>query len=509
MQAILGGISVSLNLLTTYSNVTGLWTLGATHSYYNQTINGGRPLVVKLVKFGPTYNLPSGTNIENSYYLFKTGHTIGLAASYANAQSLTPIVFASAGDRFTCNGQKTTDYRLKPLYLECCDNEINEDLDTVLPGPEKLRKMVSITLSGFSIAPLLSNSYDPDSFNIFSANTFLGMINASWDLYLENGTIYPSGLPYGPANGILKMYYINFKINRVTYGGTSYDFQVTVKLFINIDLVGSDYIATYSLIVSQNGFSGIFVNPTYMSTVTLESLATVSDGTCFDSIPTLQLQPYPFTPPRVYPVFVFPETLSATFSGDYMAEILPDTLTLKKSMVAGDVAKLKRFGSLYPVRGWTTNNYSDDLPDNIVLEKVGYKNYESAPFTLAVNVVNKVRLRMTIYYRNILAYGTGYNIPPVSGIEHTSMLGAFSYVYFDWYSGGYLFSEPLRFTRPASAPYGYGGSQFYIEPASLSTGKVQIVFFRMSGTPYQNIAAPNVSECFATAVYNIDGVIPP
>jgi hypothetical protein len=163
---------------------------------------------------------------------------------------------------------------------------------------------------------------------------------------------------------------------------------------------------------------------------------------------------------------------------------------------------------LYPVRGWTTNNYSDDLPDSIVLEKVGYKNYESEPFTLAVNVVNRVRLRLTIYYRNILVGSPTYSIPPGQPYNYTSMLGAFSYVYSDKYSGGYLFSEPLKFTRPVAAAYGYGGDQFYNEPAVLSSGKVKIVFFRMSGTPYQNIAAPNVSECFATAVYNIDGVIP-
>jgi len=508
MQVVLGGLSISLNSLTTYSSGTGLWTLGATHAYYNLTINSGRPLAVKLVKGSPLYNLPTGTNTDSFYYLFKTGHTIGLAESYANAESLTPIMFASAGDLFTCNGQKTTDYRLKPLYLECCDDEINEDQDTVLPGPEKLRKMVSVNLSGFSIAPLLSDSYAPDSSTIFSANTILGMINGSWDLYIDTARGYPLGLPYGPAGRILDFYYINFKINRATYGGVSYDYQVTVKLFITIDLVGSDYIATYSLIVSQNSFSFGSFYPTYVSTVNLGSLASVSDGICFDSIPTMQFQPYPFTPPRFYPVFVFPETVSATFSGDYMAEILPETLTLKKSLVVGDVAKLERFGSLYPVRGWTTNNYSDDLPDTIALEKVGYKNYESAPFTLAVNVVNKVRLRMTIYYVNILGGGTVFNIPPGLGYNYTSMVGAFSYVYFDKYSGGYLFSNPLYFTRPALPPYGFGGAQVYNEPAVLSSGKVQIVFFRMSGTPYQNIAAPNVSECFATAVYNINGVIP-
>jgi hypothetical protein len=512
MQVVLGGLSISLNSLTTYSSATGLWTLGTTHPYYNLTINSGRPLAVKLVKGSPLYNLPTGTNTDGFYYLFKTGHTIGLAASYADAESLIPIVFASSGDLFTCNGQKTTDYRLKPLYLECCDDEINEDQDTVLPGPEKLRKMVSVNLSGFSIAPLLSDSYAPDSSTIFGANTILGMINGSWDLYLENGTTYPSGVPYGPAGTIFNMYYINFKINRATYGETSYDYQVTLKLFVTIALVGSDYIATYSLIVSQNFFSSssysLSINPAYMSTVNLGSLASVSDGTCFDSIPSMQLQPYPFTPPRFYVAFVVPETVSATFSGDYMAEILPETLTLKKSLVVGDVAKLERFGSLYPVRGWTTNNYSDDLPDSIVLEKVGYKNYESEPFTLAVNVVNRVRLRLTIYYRNILVGSPTYSIPPGQPYNYTSMLGAFSYVYSDKYSGGYLFSEPLKFTRPVAAAYGYGGDQFYNEPAVLSSGKVKIVFFRMSGTPYQNIAAPNVSECFATAVYNIDGVIP-
>ena len=501
MQAILGGISVSLNLGTTYSNVTGLWTLGSTHAYYNQTINGGRPLAVKLVKGSPLYNLPTGTNTDSFYYLFKTGHTIGLAASYANAESLTPIVFASGGDLFTCNGQKTTDYRLKPLYLECCDDEINEDQDTVLPGPEKLRKMVIISVSGFTISPLLTTSSD-----IFRASTVLGMLNGSWNLHLETSSIYPAGVPYGPAEKIFTYYYINIKNKSVTYGGFAFDVGVILKLFIDINLVGSDYIATYTLIVFQNGISGSAENTIYVSNVTLGSLASVSDGTCFDSIPTMQLQPFPFTPPRYYPAFVLPETLSATFSGNYMAEILPATLTLKKSLVAGDVAKLERYGSLYPVRGWTTNNYSDDLPDTIVLEKVGYKNYESAPFTLAVNVVNKVRLRLTIYYRD---YTGAFSIPALPMVGYTSLVGAFSYVFFDKYNGGYLFSDPLRFTRPAGLPYAMDGSPVYSEPASISTGKVQIVFFRMSGTPYQNIAAPNVSECFATAVYNIDGVIPP
>lgn len=508
MQAILGGISVSLNLLTTYSNVTGLWTLGATHSYYNQTINGGRPLVVKLVKFGPTYNLPSGTNIENSYYLFKTGHTIGLAASYANAQSLTPIVFASAGDRFTCNGQKTTDYRLKPLYLECCEDEI---YDTQLPppfnieayspweipGPEKIRKMISFTLSGITVT---SYGYEP-SLSMGDIDDFATIINGTYNLYVGDHAYIFQGVTSGYTGTypILSCYAYNgtqpspmiFYKNekRLSSGFRDSYIQLFFSITLLLNNITQEVTATYNLGFQGTASGGyIVLNAIYSGTIVFTSMANINSGDVFDTIPTLN-----FVSSGGY-FGIWPATITPVFSGDYVDELLPATITLEKITEVGYETKLERLGAAYPARGWTTNDYTASLPSTIVLSKISDRTYESDPFTLAVNVVNKVRLKLMVLPCDIDG-------------------GAFGFVFIDRYSpkvGGdttYNYISPLRpfrFYNNSGTGYSYDGSLFYTAPTGITSSLVTFYLFRESGILCQNVGAPEVSECFATTNYKIN-----
>lgn len=62
-----------------------------------------------------------------------------------------------------------------------------------------------------------------------------------------------------------------------------------------------------------------------------------------------------------------------------------------------------QFGVFPSEHNWTVNNYTDELPSTITLNKVaGYNNYESE-FTTAVNVRNYIRLKLTA-----LGYGLSF-----------------------------------------------------------------------------------------------------
>ena len=100
MQLTSSALTINLNQNTTYSSVTGLWTLGNSHTYHDEVINNGYYFAGFIEKSNNNLLIPEGASTENIYFLFQDGNDIGLAISLENASAKTPIIFATAGDFF-------------------------------------------------------------------------------------------------------------------------------------------------------------------------------------------------------------------------------------------------------------------------------------------------------------------------------------------------------------------------------------------------------------------------
>jgi len=116
MQLTSSAITINLNQNTTYSSVTGLWTLGNGHAYHNGVINNGYYFSGFMEKSNSNLSIPEGASTENIYFLFQDGDDIGLAISLENASAKTPIVFATAGDFFYFKQTGKT-YNLNPILI--------------------------------------------------------------------------------------------------------------------------------------------------------------------------------------------------------------------------------------------------------------------------------------------------------------------------------------------------------------------------------------------------------
>jgi hypothetical protein len=507
------------NASNVYNSATGLWLSTNSSTPLNSEIGTVNSVAGKFVKSSSVSNLPAGSNTESLYYIFQkttygpTAYHVGFASTYENAENKIPIIFTTAGDLFSFR-QTGHSYRLKPLYLQCCEDEI---YDTQLPppfnieayspweipGPEKIRKMISFTLSGVTVTGYV----DSPSLNMGDINDFATIINGTYNLYVGDHAYIFQGVTSGYTGTYpILSYYVDYNGTQpspmIFYKNEkrlSSGFQDSyIRLFFSITLllnnITQEVTATYNLGFEGTASGGyVVMGAIYSGTIVFTSMANINSGDVFDTIPTLNL----VSSGGYYGNW--PATITPVFSGDYVDELLPATITLEKITEVGYETKLERLGAAYPARGWTTNDYTASLPSTIVLSKISDRTYESDPFTLAVNVVNKVRLKLMVLPSDIDG-------------------GAFGFVFIDRYSpkvGGdttYNYISPLRpfrFYNNSGTGYSYDGSLFYTAPTGITSSLVTFYLFRESGILCQNVGAPEVSECFATTNYKINIATPP
>lgn len=499
------------NASNVYNSATGLWLSTNSSTPLNLEISTVNSVAGKFVKSSSTSNLPSGSNTESLYYIFqkKTSgvHYIGFASSYENAENKIPIIFTSAGDLFSFR-QTGHSYQLKPLFLECCDYDtfdtqlpppFNTDPNSPweMPGPEKIRKKITFSISGVGVTGYVNSGF----LNMGDINSFATIINGTYDLYVSNGAYaftgvtgdytgtYPkTKLDAGYFGGPWPFILYNNQKNKIdNFYSSVINVYFKISLLLNVSTL--EVTAFYELGLSGTADDGYnVISATYRGSIVFTNFASISAGDVFDTIPTLNLISSGgyFGP--------FPATITPVFSGDYVDELLPATITLEKTYESAQETRLERLGAAYPTRGWTTNNYSDDLPDTITLTKTSDRNYESDPMTFAVNVINKIRLKLMVLPSDI--YGVGY----------------FGYVYYDRYAKCYR--NPMRAFRFVNTPppnY-YDGSLLYNGPAEIDSSVIDFFLFRMSGILHQTASAPSApdaSTCFATVKYKINVGGPP
>jgi len=473
MQLTSSAITINLNQNTTYSSVTGLWTLGNGHAYHNGVINNGYYFSGFMEKSNSNLSIPEGASTENIYFLFQDGNDIGLAISLENASAKTPIVFATAGDFFYFKQTGKT-YNLNPINNICCEPDYFET-----QYPEESTYSAALdggTYSGKSRFPI--PCYLPKKIS-FTWGT-IGNI----DLYL----IYYSPNPTSDYYSTYRPFLIYGNGQDNHYYGSTDRFSAKLQYYhdkLNDTIRIRLHIITWVLV---NG-NVVYTNNIYVinKPLTYDANNNIDDD-FFETIPDLE---------RFYPNDS-PATLSLTTDGNYVEDLLPETITLTKinsPVTINDVAftptVLRINGGLDPEHGWTVNDYDDELPETITLNKVSVTNYESESFVTSVNVTNKIKLKLANSHHFIFGY---------------SQYGYFGYLFFIHkddgaaYTGFYLPGyfkwkfEPLPEDVNAIR---------YSMPSKVSYGPVQFRLFKMAGIPAPGEAAPLSGRCFADVFYMV------
>lgn len=457
-------ITINLNQNTTYSSVTGLWTLGNGHAYHNGVINNGYYFSGFMEKSNSNLSIPEGASTENIYFLFQDGNDIGLAISLENASAKTPIVFATAGDFFYFKQTGKT-YNLNPIN-SCCEPDYFE---TQYPEESTYSAVLDAqTYSGKSRFPI--PCYLPKKIS-FTWGT-IGNIDLYLIYYSPNPTAdffttYRPFLIYG--NGQDDTYYgftDRFTAKLQYYHDEPSD-QIHIRLFITTWV--------------SNGVNTQFTLNIYVvdKSLTYDANNNIDDD-FFETIPALN---------RFY-LNDSPETLSLTTDGNYVEDLLPETITLTKinsPVTINDVAftptVLRINNGIDPEHGWTVNDYSDELPETITLNKVSFSNYEGESFVTSVNVTNKIKLKLA--NSNYGYFGYLFFIHKDDGAAYT---GFYLPGYFKWKF------EPL--------PQDVNAIR-YSMPSKVSYGPVQFRLFKMAGIPAPGEAAPLSGRCFADVFYMV------
>jgi hypothetical protein len=191
-------------------------------------------------------------------------------------------------------------------------------------------------------------------------------------------------------------------------------------------------------------------------------------------------------------------------------EILEGTNAGKKFFLAvndyNTGSYFSSFGVLPSEHNWTVNNYTDELPASITLNKVeGYNNYE-AEFTTEVNVKNYIRLKL--YDKSFSNTELGY-IPGTAWFGFTFQQWVQESTYDGYWGTRYLPSgAPIVFFNEAVhvADSEADGSLFYPEPATAKllpgySGLITIRLFKMAAT---NNGSSTASENSLTVQYLLD-----
>lgn len=464
MQIAQSDLTVNLNQNTTYSSVTGLWTLINGHAYINIVINYGYYFAGFIVKSNSNSSIPQGSSLQGIYFLFQDGNNIGLAISQENASAKIPIIFATAGDFFYF--KKTGDtYNLNPIN-SCCnpdyfetqypiESTYSEVLDSGaysgksrFPIPCYLPKKISFSWAPIGNIDLYLHYYSPNpTSDYFSTyRPFLIYANGQDDHYYDSTDRYSAELKY--------------------YHDKPND-QIHIRLFITTwVLFAGNVVFTNNIYTTDKALS-------YDENENIENVF-------FTTIPTLQ---------RLYQNNS-PATLSLTTDGNYVEDLLPETITLTKINSSETIngqfftpTVLRTNNGFDPEHNWTVNDYDDELPETIMLNKVSVTNYESESFVTAVNLTNKVKLKLAnshhgyygylfFIYKHGSDYETGFYLPG----------------YFRWKF------EPLPQDLNAVR---------YTMPTKVSYGPVQFRLFKMAGIPTPLGNAPLSGHCFADVFYMV------
>jgi hypothetical protein len=407
-------------------------------------------------------SIPEGASTENIYFLFQDGNDIGLAISLENASAQIPIVFATAGDFFYFKQTGKT-YNLNPIN-SCCEPDYFET-----QYPEVSSYSAALNGTGKSRFPI--PCYLPKKIS-FSWGT-IGNI----DLYL----IYYSPNPTSNYNSSYRPFLIYENGQDDHFFGSTDRFTAQLNYYhdnINDSIHIRLFIMTWKLDIFNNVPQTITVYVVNKS-LTYDANNNINDD-FFETIPDLE---------RFY-LNDSPATLSLTTDGNYVEDLLPETITLTKinspETINGQVFEptlLRINNGLDPEHGWTVNDYDDELPETITLNKVSFSNYESESFVTSVNVTNKIKLKLANSHHGY--YGYLFFIHKDDNAFYT---GFYLPGYFRWKF------EPLPEDVNAVR---------YSMPSKVSYGPVQFRLFKMAGIPAPEETAPLSGRCFADVFYMV------
>lgn len=455
-----------------YNTGTGIWQFS-----YNPT-----PLTAGI--YCGTFSnvgavLPTGYSLTAVYFLFfysGVGGGFGLANSYANALAEVPVIFTTGGTGSLVFKKQGGNYKLQARVPDCCDEPY---FDQQYPSfaysdddnffPDKVPSSITVTAS------LVRNS-----------NTFYGS-GASGLGWFDSEVV--AAIALMNDTNIL---YLNMAGNSETTPAPSCSFaqtitttnfyiQFSITIYTNssfrLDIGAWNRRNDKQIFVRYNGpflgLSGAFTPTSYYDSSASLIDSVTSPAVAFSSAPLTSM--------------VLPATLTLTKKPATYLHTLPDVITSNAP---------------YPTRGWTTNDYTSELPDSFTLTKVaGYNNYEGE-FTTAVNVKNYVRLKLV---------GSTYH--PITGVGTDDGWKYADYGMFSSYFGSankYLPSTVFSFSgftapvdwAPFNAPTAvtrsvdsYLFTNLYLQEVSL---------FRMEGIPLLTSSGYVVSKCKGFANYYLE-----
>jgi len=253
------------------------------------------------------------------------------------------------------------------------------------PSPEKIKKSISVQLSGLtSVVPHHRAVVDP-------------LLNGFITLYVRKYYLWEIGENFFPviyaSNNPDIINYLNLKEVPITVDDLpgNLTFEASLKIRIDLDAQNNPVVLyTLNLKYSYPNNPFPFGNHIYYEAALATDYASISSGAFFNAIPEL------VTPIANHNNYGYPASITCAFSQDSY-NFLPQTLTItKKPSQQYD----------YQPRGWTTNDFTGALPETITLNKVSEKEYSSDFFVLAGNISCKVLLRLTCVADEPLNYYT-------------------------------------------------------------------------------------------------------
>jgi|694.fasta_scaffold42686_8 hypothetical protein len=447
---------------TNYNSGTGIWQSGLIPA----PLPNGNVRCGTLTTTGGI--LPGGYSPTALYFLFfvsGVGGGFGLANSYANALAKIPVIFTTGGTGTIVFRESGGYYNLQAKVPECCDEPyFNQQFpsfdypDNENFFPDKVPSSVTITPSLVrSSGALYSSNAGFRGWRESEVIAAIALMNAPVTLYLTTADNYDnSKSPSCQFNQVITTadFYVtyNFVISNTVFGLTISVWLRSRNIYFYIQFGGTIPSVSFTLV-----FTSYFDE-------SLQLVDSVSNPVISFGAPLTSM--------------VLPSTLTLTKKPATYLHTLPDVIASNAP---------------YPTRGWTTNDYTSELPNSITLTKVaGYNNYEGE-FTTAVNVKNYVRLKLV---------GSGARGWKYADYEMFSSYLGSSSKYLpstDFNFSGYTtpvdwapHNEPTEVIRH---PDFYGYTNLYLQEVSL---------FRMEGIPLLTSSGYVVSKCKGFANYYLE-----
>jgi len=443
-----------------YNAGTGIWQFS-----YNPTPLATGVWCGTLTTTGGV--LPTGYSLTAVYFLFfrtTGGSGFGLANSYANALAEVPVIFTTGGTGSLVFKKQGGYYNLQARVPECCDEQyFNQQYPSYAYSddenffPDKVPAAVTITPNFVrNINPFLGSGPSLASWYESEAIAAIALMNNTVALYLTgagNSETTPSPSCQFYQTITTADFYVFYSLAISATGGCLLSISV-----LNRRNFSSVYV------IYTGSFIGLAPNPATFYSQSFNVVDSVS-------VPAVSFSSAPLTS------MVLPATLTLTKKPATYLHTLPDVITSNAP---------------YPTRGWTTNDYTSELPDSITLTKVaGYNNYEGE-FTTAVNVKNYVRLKLvgSTHGHKYADYGM---FSSYAG-NASKYLPSTDFSYSGYSDGGTYsaYNAPTAVTRNAAA---YGYTNLYLQEISL---------FRMEGIPLLTSSGYVVSKCKGFANYYLE-----